>query len=81
MSFTKFHLLTRAEPYFAGDKIEAACGTVILKPVTKGMIEDEPWEIGFWGVCPKCAKATLADQKRYLYVVREALDAEGKMVE
>lgn len=76
MSLWKFHLLSRSEPYFAGDKVEVACGVMVLKPITKGMIDDAPdGFLGFLGVCPKCVKAMLGKSERYLYAICEAQEA------
>ena len=80
MSFPRIHLLSRSEPWYAGDSIAADCGTVILKPVAKGQINDWAEDgIGFMGVCPKCVKAK--QPAKYLYAIREALDEKGAMVE
>ena len=56
MALARIHLLSRAEPWYAGDNLEVACGVIVLHPVAKGMIDDCAG-LSFNGVCPQCLKA------------------------
>jgi len=78
MALARIHLLSRAEPWYAGDNLEVACGLIVLHPVAKGMIDDDGsgfLGLGFLGVCPKCNKAVQAKPQRYLYAIVEAQEA------
>lgn len=72
MSFARIHLLSRSEPWYAGDNLTVACGHMVCHPVARGMIDGDD-ELMFTPVCRKCAEAL--KPARYLYAIVEAQEA------